>query len=153
MQYEPFAVERLRDIINLALTMQEESDFKTVPFDIEQTARSVLGLVINNPRGFGVVAYTDEGEPAGMICGSITDYVFSQGSVASDFAWFVLPEHRGSRTALKMLKLFRNWATANGATELYMGITTNVHAERTGEFLKRVGFEHVGGNYRVRLNG
>lgn len=153
MRYEPFSIENIRDTIGLAMRMQQESDFKEVPFDIETMAQSVINLVINNPRGFGVVAYTDKGEPVGMLCGSITDYVFSRGSVASDFAWFVLPEYRGSRSALKMLKMFQAWAKDQGATELYMGITTNVKADRTGELLKRVGFDHVGGNYRVRLNG
>ena len=153
MKYKPFAIERLQDIIGLAFKMQQESDFQTVPFDIEQIANSVLRLVIDNPRGFGVIAYTDDGKPAGMLTGSITDYVFSKGSIASDFAWFVLPEHRGSRTALKMLNMFKSWARENGATELYMGITTNVSKDRIGQLLERVGFDHVGGNYRVRLNG
>jgi len=153
MRYEPFSIEKIRDIIGLAMRMQQESDFQTVPFDIEQIANSLVRLVIENPRGFGVLASTDEGEPVGMLCGSITDYVFSRGSVASDFAWFVLPEHRGPRTAIKMLKMFQSWAKENGATELYMGITTNVSKDRTGQLLERVGFDHVGGNYRVRLNG
>jgi hypothetical protein len=33
-----------------------------------------------------------------------------------------------------------------------MGVTTNVESARTGELLQRLGFEHVGGNYRKRLN-
>jgi hypothetical protein len=33
-----------------------------------------------------------------------------------------------------------------------MGITTNVEADRTGQILQRMGFDHVGGNYRARLN-
>jgi len=110
-------------------------------------------MVINNPRGFGVVAYTDDDIPVGILCGGISNYVFSKGSVANDYAWYVLPEYRGSRAAIKMLKMFRSWAKDNGATELYMGITTNVSKDRTGQLLERVGFDHVGGNYRVRLNG
>jgi GNAT superfamily N-acetyltransferase len=151
MEYAPFAVERLRDILKLGMAMQEESDYSAVPFDIAQTANSIMALVINNPRGFGMLAYSDEGEPVGMISGSITPYFFSRGSVASDFVWFVKPEFRGSRTSVKLLKMFQSWAQENGATELYMGVTTNVAAGRTGELLQRLGFEHVGGNYRARL--
>jgi hypothetical protein len=44
--------------------MQQESQFIDVPFDVEQTANSVMQLVINNPNGFGLLAYTDEGEPS-----------------------------------------------------------------------------------------
>jgi GNAT superfamily N-acetyltransferase len=151
MKYTPFAVERLRDILTLGIAMQEESDYSAVPFDIAQTANSIMALVVNNPRGFGMLAYSDENVPIGMIAGSISPYFFSQGSLASDFVWYVRPEFRGSRTSVKLLKMFQSWAWENGATELYMGVTTNVSAERTGELLQRLGFEHVGGNYRARL--
>jgi GNAT superfamily N-acetyltransferase len=153
MKYEPFEVDRLRDVLQLAFAMQQESQFIAVPFDVEQTANSVMQLVINNPNGFGLLAYTDEGEPVGMITGSITPYVFSRGWVASDFAWYVKPEYRGSRAAIKLLKAFKAWATEKGALQLYMGVTTNVSAGRTGDVLQRMGFEHVGGNYRTQLNG
>jgi len=151
MNYEPFSETNLGDVLRLALSMQRESDYAAVPFDIEQTARSVLGMVVRSPRGFGVVAY-DDGKPIGMICGGLAPYVFSKGALASDYAWYVLPEHRGSSTAVRLLRMFREWATESGATELYMGITTNVEADRTGQLLQRLGFEHVGGNYRARLN-
>jgi GNAT superfamily N-acetyltransferase len=151
MKYEPFEVERLRDILQLGIAMQQEGDYAAVPFDIAQAANSILGMVINNPNGFGLLAYTDEGEAVGMIAGSVTPYFFSQGSLASDFVWYVKPEHRGSRTAIKLLQAFRSWAADHGASELYMGITTNISAGRTGDMLQRMGFEHVGGNYRARL--
>jgi GNAT superfamily N-acetyltransferase len=151
MKYEPFSEENLGDVLRMALNMQRESDYAAVPFDIEQTARSVLGMVINNPNGFGVLAYKD-GKPVGMICGGLAPYVFSRGWLASDYAWYVLPEHRGSSTAVRLLKMFRQWAVEKGATELYMGVTTNVDADRTGQLLQRLGFYHVGGNYRERLN-
>ena len=153
MEYKPFEVERLRDILQLGIAMQQEGDYAAVPFDIEQAAKSILAMVINNPNGFGLLAYTDAGEAVGMIAGSISPYFFSQGALASDFVWYVKPEYRGSRTAIKLLKAFRSWAEENSASELYMGVTTNVSAGRTGDMLQRMGFEHVGGNYRARLNG
>jgi hypothetical protein len=53
MQYEPFSIDRLRDILKLGIAMQEESDYVAVPFDIEQSARSIVSMVIDNPNGFG----------------------------------------------------------------------------------------------------
>jgi GNAT superfamily N-acetyltransferase len=153
MKYEPFSVKRIADVIGLAMKMQQESDFKTVPFDVDQIANSIMRMVVDNPRGFGVVAYTDDGQPVGMLAGGLSYYMFSRGSVANDYAWFVLPEHRGSRAALKMLNMFKSWARDNGATELYIGITSDITKDRTGQMLERIGFDHVGGNYRAKLNG
>jgi GNAT superfamily N-acetyltransferase len=151
MQYEPFSIDRLRDILKLGIAMQEESDYVAVQFDIEQSARSIVSMVIDNPNGFGMLAY-DGDKPVGMIAGSVSPYFFSKGKLASDFVWYVLPEARGSRTSVKLLKMFTDYATGVGATELYMGVTTNVGAARTGALLERMGFQHVGGNYRKRLN-
>jgi GNAT superfamily N-acetyltransferase len=152
MQYEPFAIERLQDILRLGLAMHGEGGYRVVPFDIEKAANSILRLVINNEDGFGMLAYTSEGKPVGMIAGSITPYFFSRGLVASDFVWFVLPEYRGSRTSLRLLDSFKNWAEERGAFQLFMGVSTNISADRTGELLGKMGFEHMGGNYRVNLD-
>jgi len=153
MEYKPFEVDRLRDILQLGVAMQQESEFSAIPFDIEQAAQSIVALVVNNPRGFGMLAYTDEGKPVGMISGSITPYFFSRGWVASDFVWFVLPEYRGSRAAIKMLKMFLSWSRDMGAMEAYVGVSTNVSPQRTGKLLERLGFTHIGGNYKVELHG
>jgi len=151
MEYKTFAVERLRDILVLGMAMQQEGAYSVIPFDIERSAQSIIHMIINNPDGFGLLAY-DGDAPVGMIAGCLAPYFFGQGTLASDFVWYVLPEHRGSRASIRLLKEFRSWAKEKGADELYMGVTTNVAADRTGQLLERLGFEFVGGNYKVALN-
>lgn len=151
IKYEHFSADRLLHIVELGIEMQRESDFQDIPMNIEKTATSIMGMVVNNPNGFGMLAYED-GRAIGMIAGSITPYFFSRGKMASDFVWFVRPERRGGRTALRLLTKFVDWAKENGATALYMGISTNVETARTGDLLCRLGFDHVGGNYRKLLH-
>lgn len=151
MNYTPFSEENLAHVLRLALSMQQESAYATVPFDVEQTAVSVVNMVVRNPNGFGVLAH-DGDKPVGMICGGMSPYVFSKGALVHDYAWYVLPEYRGSRTAIRLLDMFKKWAMDRGALELYMGVTTNVEADRTGQLLERLGFTCVGGNYKTALN-
>jgi len=153
MYYEPFTVERLGDILRLGLSMQEEGDYNVVPFDVETAAVSTVNMVIDNPNGFGVLAYTDEGKAVGMMAGFVSPYYFSKGRVANDLVWYVLPEYRGSRASIKMISMFTDWAKEQGATALYIGVSTGITTDRTGKFLEKRGFDHVGGNYRVLLNG
>lgn len=152
MEYKSFAVERLRDILKLGIAMQEEGDYSGVPFDIEKASQSILQMVIKNPNAFGVLAY-DGDTPVGMIAGSVTPYFFSRGMMASDYVWYVQPEYRGSRAAIKMLKMFLSWSRDMGAMEAYVGVSTNVSPQRTGKLLERLGFTHIGGNYKVELHG
>lgn len=151
MEFLPFSIDRLRDILRLGIAMQQEGDYATVPFDIQKAANSIMSMVVNNPSGFGILAYKDD-EAIGMLAGTLSPYFFSNGKLASDYVWYIRPEHRGARTALTMLNIFKSWALENGATEMYMGVTTNISSDRTGKLLEKQGFEHVGGNYRMKLN-
>jgi len=151
MEYKTFAIERLRDILTLGIAMQQEGAYSVIPFDIERAAQSIIHMVINNPNGFGLLAY-DGDKPVGMIAGAMAPYFFGAGELASDYVWYIEPEYRGSRAAIRLLKEFKSWATDMGASELYMGVTTGVSAERTGQLLQRLGFKPVGGNYKVELD-
>ena len=152
MRYESFALERLRDILHLGLAMHKEGDYQSVPFDIEKTAQAIMDLIIKDENGFGVIAY-DGDKPVGILAGGITQPFFSYSTYAFDYVWYIVPEHRGARTAIRMLKMFKEWATEKGCEDLWMGVSTNIQPEKTGKLFERLGFRHVGGNYKVKLNG
>ena len=151
MNYTQFSSDRLLNILQLGKRMHEESSYASLPFDAEKAAGAIMQLVVDNDSGFGVIAY-DEDTPVGLIAGGIGSRWFSPSLYAYDHVWYVVPEYRGSRTAIRMLKMFESWAKDQGAEELWMGVTTNIDPERTGSLFTRLGYEHVGGNYKAVLH-
>ena len=151
MRYEQFSVDRILDILQLGTAMHAEGDYSSVPFDNELAAQYIFDRVIKDGSGFGVIAY-DGDKPVGLIAGGVANFFFSPATYAYDHVWYVLPEYRGSRTALRLLKMFESWSKAQGCVSLCMGVSTGIASEKTGRMFERLGFRHVGGNYRMDLN-
>jgi GNAT superfamily N-acetyltransferase len=86
-----------------------------------------------------------------MLLGYISEHYFGLDLIASDYLWYVAPEHRGSKAGLQLLIAFQDWARKRNAAEVYMGISSGLHAEKTGALLTKLGYDVVGGNYKLRV--
>lgn len=56
----------------------------------------------------------------GALGGVVTDTVFSFDRIALEVGWYVEPEHRGSLTALRMVRSFERWAASRDAKMVVM---------------------------------
>ena len=99
--------------------------------------------MITNDDWWSVVDERD-GEIVGMIIAFMHKPFFSEDQVAMDLLLYVKKECRGSTTALRLIKLYVDWARQKGATWCMLGISTGVGIERTGAFYNRMGFKSHG---------
>ncbi len=90
-------------------------------------------------------------EVVGMLMGVAAPHFHAPELGASLLSWYVLPEHRGSLAAVKLLHGFRRWARDRGAVRLYIGVTSGIDVARTDRLLRRLGFRQTGGNYEAAL--
>lgn len=135
-----------------------------VPFIVQMGLRfadSVYAKGLTaNPDGFAALTTTfiEGGDKAifvtqvderltGML--AIMTYVqpMSLETVASEVVWWMEPEARGSRDAIKLLRLAEMWAKAHGAVRLQM-IAPNAHV---GSFYERLGFEYLETHFQRSL--
>jgi len=91
------------------------------------------------------------GELQGILFGSVDEYWFTQARSANMIAWYVARKARGSSMAAKLLLAFRRWAENRQASELTLSITSGVNTEKTGRFLRRMGFRPCGENFYQAL--
>ena len=101
--------------------------------------------LFKNPNAVGFIAI-ENNKIVGFISGFAHEYFFSNRKKASDLGFFVLPEYRGSRAALKLVKSLENWANEMNVDELYLGQTTAVEMDKTRQFYERLGYKTVGFN-------
>jgi GNAT superfamily N-acetyltransferase len=138
------------ETVELARKFVAESAFSRFQFSPEKMAVN-LSLAITHPHiAFCHVVEHDE-KLVGALLGYISEFFFGSDLIASDSGWFILPEYRGSRSAVRLLKNFQAWAKANGAKEVAMGVSTDVNPEKTGALLQKLGYKHVGGNYKLAI--
>ena len=134
--YQP---KMLHEAIKLAKNMIAESAFSRRHFNPEKFAK-----VLESPDVFFAFYRNAHGTVIGGFMGAVTYSFFGDDVIASDFALYIEPEHRGGMSAARLVKAFEDWAINLGAKEIYIGQSTGVEPERTVQFYERLGYEKVG---------
>jgi GNAT superfamily N-acetyltransferase len=138
----------LQDVFDLGLQMRNEGAFRSLDYDRDCVFRFLRQYVDSPDINFGVV-----GRRNGVLCGFFTGYMspyfFGRDLIATEVLWYVSPADRGSRLGLRLLRAFEAWALERGASEVCVGVSTGVFSDRTGRLLQRLGYAHVGGNYKL----
>ena len=125
--------------------MFQEGHYKRFSLNAD-FATAVFTECINN--GFAVAAVKN---------GSIIGYLFAMKGqpmyanewVAQECLFYLHPDHRKGRTAIKMIWMLKDWAKAEGLVEVHMGITAGIQSERTAKLYGFLGFEETGRIYRL----
>jgi len=135
-------VEDIDRVIPLAKMMHEESVYHSLPFEPEFVRRFAAHAVVD--QTYCPLVAVDGSAIIGFFCGQISQTFFGPGLIASDHVFYVEPTHRGTSAAPRLLAEFEKWAFGLGAREIFLGITTGVHEDRTSEFYARSGYKLAG---------
>ena len=135
--------------ISLGQQMHAEGAFHFLPFDDAMAAQTARRY-IEDDRSCAYLVM-EEGRPIAMHLASLTTYFFSPATLAAGLVTYVVPEKRGGRAAILMMRAFIAWSKQHGAQEAYIGVSVGISSERADRFFKHLGFRHVGGNYKLRF--
>ena len=94
------------------------------------------------------LAYKDDGTAVGYIVAYLQPYLFNRYKVVGQEVIYVLPEFRGSRAGLMLLKQLDVMAKKYKALEVFGGIANRFNMDRTLAWFEKQGYEKVG--YYVR---
>ena len=118
----------------------KEGRFKDHTYDPNGVLR-ILELTVKMPNKF-FCAYDENFR--GLILLGISEHYFSTYKWATDFAYFVAPEHRGGTLGRRLLKEGERWAKENGATELTILHNTGIKTDTAARFFNGAGYETKG---------
>ena len=138
--------------VEMARTFHENTRFKAYDY-VPELVEKHLTAVVENPRGahcFFVVENKD-GVAVGGLVACVEKHFFSDQLVASVIHYDVLPEFRMGGAGLKLLTAFKKWAENRGVYEISAGVNSGVDIDKMDRFLRKLGFEHTGGNYAMKL--
>lgn len=114
----------------------------------ETKVRRVLNAVID-----GGAAFVHEdvcGAIDGGLVGMVLERWYSTDKVATDLGVFVKPDKRGGFIAYRLVRAFVTWSTAR-ALPIEMGASTGVAPEVADRLYTAIGFERIGGAYRLPI--
>lgn len=98
---------------------------------------------------YGLLVAERDSQAVGMLVGMADSLFFSEAVVATSLVFFVVPEHRGSMAAVKLLHAFKKWAKACGAEAIQIHVTNGVRMQQADRIMKKLGFRQTGGNYMM----
>lgn len=136
------------EVIRLGAMMHEESAYHTLDLHPEKIAASCID-VMHRDDMLALVAY-QHGGLVGMFGGYMTAPLFSRDLVAWDILCYVHPRHRGSRAFWQMAKRYVEWARGR-AKLVFLTTSTGITAARTADIYQRLGFQQVGGVFRLEV--
>lgn len=140
--------EDIPAVIELGRGMHAECWARWMPYAPDRVA-AVLHELVNN--GF-LWVHEHGAEIDGAMAGFVAECWYAGVKIAGEFGLYVKPDIAGGIIAMRLVKQFVQWATEQGAQEITLGITTGVSMDETGRLYERLGFERVGGNYKMRIN-
>jgi GNAT superfamily N-acetyltransferase len=112
----------------------------------EERVSGLTHVMVGGADHLVLVADVD-GEPVGMLVMFVFAHPLTGEQIASELCWWMEPEFRSSRLALKLLRDGEAWAKKQGAAVIEM-IAPN---ERVAEFYGHMGYERTDVHYRKTL--
>src|SRR5690606_19792445 len=130
--------------VELGEMMHAESPrFRALTYDPVKVAGVALRLIYD-PAAQVLVA-EQGGQLIGMLAGMIVEHFFGDDCYATDYVFYVHPAYRGTSAAPRLYRAWEELLKADGRVkEVLLGISTEIHPERTRRFYERLGFRETG---------
>lgn len=114
---------------------------------VNEQALAILASHMIQNAACGAWVLECDGVVVGMLGMTTYPQAMSGETIATEMVWWMEPEARGGRGALRLLEHGKTWARAQGATRLQM-IAPNTHV---GAFYERLGFQLLEIHYQAPL--
>ena len=145
----------LDDLIELARASHDESRLSYITF-APQKVEKIVRRALSDTKRHGIMLCTDQGHPVGAAHCSIGEYHIGEGTLVTTIHNInVLAEKRhslaGGKVALGLLRGIETWSKARNSKEIFFHVTSDVDLARTHKFIKRLGYQFIGGSYAKRI--
>lgn len=144
----PATAADIETLVDIGEAMHRESPrFSRLSYSRAKVA-GLLAFLIDEPLGFLRVAER-EGVLVGGIACQAAEHWFSEDKFSTDYALFILPEHRGGMTAPRLIGAYIAWAKEQGAKLIQLGVSTGVQTGETVELYRNIGLKQYGYGFEV----
>lgn len=140
-KFDPDNPFYLVEILDLAQMMNKESPMYQRYKLKEDYIVWLANESVHNNEVFGRMAVNNQDTVVGFICGHAGEHHLVDMMIASDIAFYVHPDHRGSSAAYRLVKSMEEWAQEIGVDRLMLAQSTGNDPRPFIKLLSRLGFD------------
>lgn len=139
----PATLDDVETLVALGAMMAAESPrYRRLRYSPEKV-RALVEAVVRGDSGFMWVAET-AGEIVGLMLAVATPHWCSDDLVVSELALYMVPQHRGSTNAMRLIRQFLAWAAERGAVLTQAGVSTGLSTEQAARLYEAAGMRRFG---------
>ena len=115
--------------------------------------RKLKGYIADIIRSKVHAVFLHEGAAGidGLYIGMLVQQFFTLEVTAMDILFYVRPQRRGTRAAVRLWRAFKQWGEARGAKAIQVGTMTEIDPARTAKFYRGMGLRDIGGVFHTRI--
>ena len=115
-------LEDLPSILKLLQEFYLSSRYSSMEYDLEIIEREIVNTISSPKEENIVILSLYKNEPCGLIIGSVVPAPFSTQLIGVERAWWVSPEHRRSKSGIRLLQAFEDWCLRVGCQMIQMSL-------------------------------
>ena len=124
---------------------QESPIYRATPIDDRKLADYIAKVIRSSEHA--VLLHESAAGIDGIYIGMLVQQFFTFEITAMDVLFYVRPERRGSRAAVRLFRAFKAWAKSSDARAIQVGTMTGIDPARTAKFYRGMGLNEIGGVY------
>lgn len=125
-------IEDLDLVVSLAMKFAQASPYAT--YATEEDMRQLAKQIIEGPKENGIVLLYED---FGMIAGVARKFIYGYPYGATELAWWVDEDKRGTKAGVELLEAFEHWAKKVGC--LYITMTSL--DDQIGNYYEKKGYK------------
>lgn len=137
MSIRPAVLEDIPSLMRLGADFYAVANYEA-PMDVGEIP-ATLEHLIRSPDGLAMVM-EDHADVVGAILGIIHKPVFSMALQATELGWWVAPESRGRRDAVRLISAFEEWARGRGARHTVLSSLMHLRPDALDRIYRALGY-------------
>lgn len=114
----------------------------------ETKARRIIQNCIDVSQPDSVlIGYYEDGELQGVIAGHVTEILFNEDRVATEFMWWIEPRYRKGEAASSLIGAFEYWADFRNCKFVQMAGLQNGYSKALGRYYSKRGYTNAENTY------
>lgn len=139
----------MSDLLELFYTYYKEGNMKWAEWSDGKTRQSILHGVADEEK---LLLVAEKGDKiVGALYGELVYPAFSYTPVFDARILYILPEYRGGTLGVQLIKKAKYMSKEAGIPAVNIGVTSEIHTERTAKLYEKLGFNRVGYEYRIEV--